>query len=110
MVSLLAWFKELGRQTFVDELGYWLWRCGHQAEGVDPTSPRGLQVRGRWREAADAWRRIGCPLEEAQALLEGDRSAVEEATAILERLGAVPYLAKARALIMSITGSAERQT
>jgi DNA-binding winged helix-turn-helix (wHTH) protein/tetratricopeptide (TPR) repeat protein len=94
MTGLLAWFRELGRQAYVDELGYWLWRCGLEPRGVDSISPRGLQMAGRWREAAAAWRSIGCPLEEAQALLEGDGLAIDEAALIFERLGAIPYVAK----------------
>jgi class 3 adenylate cyclase/tetratricopeptide (TPR) repeat protein len=96
MRSYFDWFKRLHRQTFVNELGYWLWRLGETVDGIDPASPRGLQIAGSWREAAEAWRRIGCPLEEGQSLLDGDREAVAGAVRIFERLGAVPYLAKAR--------------
>ena len=46
--------KQVGSQYYVDELGYWLWLHGLAVDGVDPTSPRGLQVAGRWREAAQA--------------------------------------------------------
>jgi len=43
-----------------------------------------------WREAADAWHRIGCPYEQAEALADGDEAAMREALAILTRLGAEP--------------------
>jgi tetratricopeptide (TPR) repeat protein len=95
MQRLFAWVKELGRQPFVDELGYWLWRCGERVEGVDAASPRGLQIAGHWREAAEEWHRIGCPLEEGQSLLDGDGQAVARAVEIFEGLGAALYLSKA---------------
>ena len=93
MTSLLVRFRQLGRQPLVDELGYWLWRCGLPTEGVDPRSPRGLQIAEKWQEAAAAWRALGCPLEEAQSLTQGDETARSQAIAIFRTLGAVPYLA-----------------
>lgn len=86
--------KEIGRQRNLDELGYWLWCHGVEVEGVDPASARGLQIAGRWREAADVWHNLGCPLEEGQALLRGDEQAMAQARGIFERLGAAAYLAK----------------
>jgi class 3 adenylate cyclase len=98
MRSTFKWLKELRRQHYVDELGYWLWCLGQATEGIDPASPRGLQVAGRWHEAAAAWRELGCPLEEGQALLQGDRRSVEQASKIFERLGATRYQARAALL------------
>jgi class 3 adenylate cyclase/tetratricopeptide (TPR) repeat protein len=96
----LRWFIELGRRAYIDETAYWLWRLGHPdgAVAVDAASPRGLQITGRWSEAAAAWRALGCPLETAQALLDGDAASRDEAMAIFERLGAKAYLEKARSL------------
>lgn len=88
--------RQLGLQCYVDELGYWLWLHGLPVEGLDPASARGLQVAGRWREAAEAWSRIGCPLEQGQALLQGDAAAVAQAEGVFERLGATAYLTRAR--------------
>jgi DNA-binding CsgD family transcriptional regulator len=45
---------------------------------------------GDWRAAADAWEQLGCPYEQALALLDGDGAAQREALAIFERLGARP--------------------
>ena len=88
--------RQLGLQCYVEELGYWLWLYGVAVEGVHPSHARGLQIAGGWREAADAWRRIGCPLEEGQALLQGDVPAIGRAEKIFERLGATAYLKRAR--------------
>ncbi|HEV2977550.1 MAG TPA: hypothetical protein VG425_08170 [Casimicrobiaceae bacterium] len=95
--SVYDWLKDFGRQRYLDELGYWLWCHGVEVEGIDPASARGLQIAGRWREAADVWRSFGCPLEEGQALLGGDRQAVAQAREIFARLGAAAYLAKVSA-------------
>jgi DNA-binding winged helix-turn-helix (wHTH) protein/tetratricopeptide (TPR) repeat protein len=88
--------RRLRLQCYVDELGYWLWVHGVAVGGVDAGGARGLQVAGRWREAAEAWRRIGCPLERGQALLQGDAAAVGEAAAIFEALSATAYLTRVR--------------
>jgi DNA-binding winged helix-turn-helix (wHTH) protein len=86
--------RQLGLQTYVEELGYWLWLHGIAVDGVEPGSVRGLQIAGRWRQAADAWQRVGCPLEQGQALLQGDRAAVAQAGRIFDHLGATAYRAR----------------
>lgn len=76
------------------ELGFWMWRLGALStppEGAAP--PYALQMEGRWREAAAAWRQIGCPYEEALALADGDRDAQMQGLEILDRLGAGPAAA-----------------
>ncbi|MBV8209708.1 MAG: winged helix-turn-helix domain-containing protein [Burkholderiaceae bacterium] len=87
--------KEARAHAYLDELGYWLWLHGVIVDGLDPCSPRGLQIAGRWREAAEAWSRIGCPLEQGQALLQGDAAATAHVRSIFENLGATAYLARA---------------
>jgi DNA-binding CsgD family transcriptional regulator len=76
---------------FVGELAYWLQIA---ADTVDlPTyaaPPYALQMSGRWHQAAQAWRELACPYEEARALADGDVDAQREALAIFERLGARP--------------------
>jgi DNA-binding NarL/FixJ family response regulator len=47
-------------------------------------------MAGRWRDAAQAWRELACPYEEARALADGDIDAQREALSTFERLGARP--------------------
>ena len=54
--------------------------------------PFALQMRGQWREAAQAWAALGCPYEQARALVEGDAEAQLEAVALFEQLGARPAI------------------
>ena len=73
------------------ELAYWL----HRTDALDAmprlcAEPYALQIEGRWREAAAAWARRGCPYERARALVDGDTAARVEALAVFERLGARP--------------------
>jgi DNA-binding CsgD family transcriptional regulator/tetratricopeptide (TPR) repeat protein len=71
------------------EVMYWLRRT--EAMPVSPEGwpePYALQFAGRWREAAQAWTRVGCPFESARALAEGDTEAQLEALAAFEGLGA----------------------
>ncbi|QNP41562.1 ATP-binding protein [Lysobacter solisilvae (ex Woo and Kim 2020)] len=58
--------------------------------------PFALQFAGHWREAADAWRALGCPYETARALAAGDAPAQREALAAFERLGAAPIVERLR--------------
>ena len=78
---------------FIGELAFWCWRSG--AINTAPArcaEPYALQMTGRWREAAAAWRRLGCPYEEARALADGDSDAQQKALALFERLGARPAI------------------
>lgn len=52
--------------------------------------PFRLHIAGDWRGAAEAWRRLGAPFEEAVALSGGDEAAQRAAVALFDRLGAAP--------------------
>lgn len=58
--------------------------------------PFALEAAGRWREAAQAWRALGCPFETARALADGDEHAQREALAAFEALGARPMVERVR--------------
>jgi len=82
------------------ELGLWLWRAGaldRPSEGM--ALPYRLEIGGDWQDAAAAWRQIGCPYEEALALITGDRAAQLRALEILTGLGAAPAAAMVRRLL-----------
>lgn len=71
------------------ELAYWQRAAGAAVDGPGwAAAPYALQQAGRWREAAAAWRTLGCPYEAARAQAEGDEAAQREALAAFERLGA----------------------
>jgi DNA-binding NarL/FixJ family response regulator len=53
-------------------------------------------MSGDWRGAANAWRVIGCPYEQAVALADGDEPAKRAALEIFEQLGAGPAAEKLR--------------
>ena len=79
------------------ELGLWLWRAGALDRPLDGMAlPYRLEISGDWRGAAAAWRRIGCPYEEALALAQGDHEAQLQALDILTGLGAAPAAAMIR--------------
>lgn len=80
------------------ELGFWMWRVGAIEEAPDGAAePYRLQMSGRWHEAAQAWRSIGCPYETAMALADGDESSRLDALEILAGLGARPLADRLRA-------------
>jgi DNA-binding CsgD family transcriptional regulator/tetratricopeptide (TPR) repeat protein len=79
------------------ELAFWLWRCGvSQPVEQEIAEPYALQIAGNWRAAADAWKEIGCPYEQAVALSHGDEAAQREALAIFKTLGAEPAAERLR--------------
>jgi DNA-binding CsgD family transcriptional regulator len=91
-INLAAERKGLG---FWGELAYWRWRAGR-----DQLPPAGgpeafrLEMLGRWAEAAQLWRQLGCPYEAAYALTEGDDpDALLRALLEFDRLGARPAAA-----------------
>ena len=76
---------------FAAELAYWRWKVGEKVETFDwMVQPFVLEIQGDWRTAADEWKRLGCPYEQARALSDGDIEAQKEALVIFERLGARP--------------------
>jgi DNA-binding CsgD family transcriptional regulator len=79
------------------ELAFWLWRAGvSQSVAQEIAEPYALQIAGNWRAAADAWKEIGCPYEQAVALSDGDEAAQREALAIFKTLGAEPAAERLR--------------
>jgi ATP/maltotriose-dependent transcriptional regulator MalT len=83
----------VGDPWILGELALWLWRGGALTQ-VDPVlkgHPYGLQIGGDWAAAAAAWDRLGCPFEQAAALLDSDEvPALRRALQIFEGLGARP--------------------
>lgn len=76
------------------ELLFWQSRA-HPVDSIagGVAEPYRLMLAGEWREAADAWARIGMPYEQALALMDGPEEALREALAILDKLGAGPLAA-----------------
>ncbi|HET7088950.1 MAG TPA: AAA family ATPase [Anaerolineae bacterium] len=76
---------------FTGELAFWRWRAGDEVRLPEWTArPFALHIAGDWRAAAEEWKRLGCPYEQARALADGDAAAQIAALEIFERLGALP--------------------
>ena len=58
--------------------------------------PFALEAAGHWKDAADAWRALGCRFERARALSYGDEPAQRQALATFEELGAHPMVERVR--------------
>jgi DNA-binding CsgD family transcriptional regulator len=79
------------------EFAFWMWRGGAAIEMQEKiAAPYALQITGDWRAAAEAWKEVGCPYEQAMALVEGDKSAQLIALEVFERLGAGPAAERLR--------------
>ena len=82
---------DAGSRWDIGRIALWLRRAGALGEvPADLPDPFASELAGHWREAAEAWERIGCPYEQALALSEGDEEAQRAALQILEGLGAAP--------------------
>jgi DNA-binding CsgD family transcriptional regulator len=98
------------------ELAFWLHRAGALPNPPDDVAePYALQFAGRWHEAAEAWRSLDCPYEQARAQSEAnDEEANLEAFAIFDRLGARPArdetAARLRARGVTVTPKVRRRT
>ncbi len=100
--SAIAGAHELGlaaqQPWVIDELAFWMWRAVGTAEVPKASNtPYAQQMDGHWQEAAAAWERIGCPYEEAIALMDSeDPPHLLDALNILDQLGAAPAAAMLR--------------
>ncbi|MCH9029374.1 MAG: AAA family ATPase [Bacteroidetes bacterium] len=73
----------------IGELAFWLWKGGRLSEVPENIArPYLLQINGDWKGAADEWKKLGCPYQEALALADGNEDSKRKALAILESLGA----------------------
>ena len=87
------------RQPWIlDEFAFWMWRAGRPIEPLRGSeTPYARQIAGGWSEAANEWAQIGCPYEQALALMDsGDPPPLLEALDILDGLGAAPAAARLR--------------
>ena len=80
-------------------LAAWLRRLGiTDVELTDLAEPYLRQLSGDWTGAAEMWRALDCPYDEALALLDsGDEVAMREALRIFDQLGAVSAVAVTQA-------------
>jgi DNA-binding CsgD family transcriptional regulator/tetratricopeptide (TPR) repeat protein len=82
---------EVNGPWYCGEVAIWLWRAGALRNAPAKTlPPYSLEIAGDWHAAAAAWEELGCPYEQAMALLEGDELAQRTALMMFERLGARP--------------------
>jgi class 3 adenylate cyclase/predicted ATPase len=81
---------EAAHPWFAGELAFWLRLAGAPVPVPSVVAePYRLLLAGDWRAAADAWRALGCPYQQALALACGDRDeALREALRLLDGLGA----------------------
>ena len=88
----------------IDELAFWMWRAVGTADvPKGPTTPYSQQMDGHWQEAAATWERIGCPYEQAIALMDSEGPPqLLQALKILNQLGATPAAAKARRQLLRL--------
>jgi DNA-binding CsgD family transcriptional regulator len=80
------------------ELALWLTRCGVATPTVeDAPEPYALELAGDAVGAAAAWERLGCPFEEAAALMAcDDPAALRRGHDLFTSLGSVPGAGLAR--------------
>lgn len=79
------------------ELAFWCWRAGRPVEvPMWVARPFAMQISGDWQAAAEAWKQMGCPYEQARALADGDAQAQIIALQIFEQLGARPAAVRLR--------------
>ncbi len=95
---------------FAGELAYWQWKTSALGEVPEwIAEPYRLQIEGKPREAAAAWRDRGCPFEAARALAESE-CAVDVGSALeeFERLEAGPSARLARERLRALGATVPR--
>jgi DNA-binding CsgD family transcriptional regulator/tetratricopeptide (TPR) repeat protein len=99
---LTAYARGLSDDPWVQgDLMSWLVRLGRPVDTSRPLpAPYSLEVAGEYAAAADRWRELGCPFEEAAALTStGHHEAMRRASEIFADLGAAPAGANVRRLL-----------
>ena len=82
------------------EISYWCRQNGLKPDTVSSSEqPYALQFSGQWQTAAQAWQQLGCPYEEALALMEGDDEAQRRGCLMLKELGATAVMKRYNALL-----------
>jgi DNA-binding CsgD family transcriptional regulator/tetratricopeptide (TPR) repeat protein len=85
--------RQLNSSRQTGELAYWMWRAGAiTAAPHHAGEPYATQIAGHWRKAAAMWEKLGCPYEQAMALMDGDETAQRAALEIFTHLGAQPII------------------
>jgi DNA-binding CsgD family transcriptional regulator/tetratricopeptide (TPR) repeat protein len=81
--------RNYGEPWLTGELGAWLHRAGRRVELPSWVAmPYRLLAGGDWAAAAAAWAELGCPYQQALALVDGGTDGGLAALPILDRLGA----------------------
>ncbi|MGW1008178.1 ATP-binding protein [Streptomyces sp. NPDC002520] len=80
-------------------LACWIRRAGGTPPHVPAATPHALELAGDWAGAAARWEELDCPYDAALARLAGDASALRQALAGFEALGARPAVARTRAVM-----------
>lgn len=89
--------RRFGRLWAAAGLGYWIRVAGERVPINENDHPYTLLANGRWLEAAEAWRRAGCPYEEALARAQSsDPADLLSALTALDALGAEPLARRVR--------------
>ncbi|HMH22997.1 MAG TPA: AAA family ATPase [Puia sp.] len=79
---------QIGNVYQANEFAFWLERVGKQQLSLRESLGYRLSDQSRKGAAAEVWRQLGCPYEQALALFEGSESDKREAIAIVHMLGA----------------------
>jgi predicted ATPase/DNA-binding CsgD family transcriptional regulator len=84
-------FPNMNNCWYYSELAYWMNKCGVlkiEDRHIKFTKPFHLEIMGNWKAAAESWKELACPYEQALALFNGGQEHQKEALAILNDLGA----------------------
>jgi len=74
-------FPKKNHSWHYTELTYWMHKCSLpvHSEQIEFNGPFATEMQGQWKEAADQWKVIGCPFEQALALSDGDEEHQKQA-------------------------------
>jgi DNA-binding CsgD family transcriptional regulator/tetratricopeptide (TPR) repeat protein len=87
----------LNDERALGELMFWCRLSGCEWTGGGDMEPAyAMQLSGDWRGATHEWLGLGCPYEQAFALLQGDEAAVTEALALFASLQACAVVKRCR--------------
>ncbi len=104
LAQVRAEAERLGWSGMLGEIEMWAARSGVEVSDADRVArPFRLALQGRHAEAAQVWEQLGCPYEQAEALVVSDAiDDVRRGLDILDDLGAKPLARRARARLREL--------
>jgi predicted ATPase/DNA-binding CsgD family transcriptional regulator len=101
--KFISMLEQRGNMFQAGEFAFWLCKARNQSLNVaDVFEGYQVDTSKKARKAAEIWKQLGCPYEQALALFEGDEDDKRKALEIMDKLGANAVFEKMKFLMRAV--------